>query len=289
MPYDFRQPMTLPREYSRVLEMAFETFSRHWSTQMMAHLRTAAQVRFESLEMRSYDEYVSSLEPVTTLLVCGIEGGRRTALIEFPLSSALMWIDRLLGGRGAPGAVEDRDLTEIEVQLIRLLMDRALKDLNYSFSTLLHLDAEIKSIQYSPQMVQAAAASTPVLVARFTMDVDGDECAASLMLPAEDVIAALRDSQASEAPEEDEELREQREALDRSIQEVPVELAVRFRPQQLSARAVATLAVGDVLGRPQSSAEPLEVVIDDLVVAHAAPGSEGPRLAALIVTVKENS
>ncbi len=289
MPYDFRQPMTLPREYSRVLEMAFETFSRHWSTQMMAHLRTAAQVRFESLEMRSYDEYVSSLEPVTTLLVCGIEGGRRTALIEFPLSSALMWIDRLLGGRGAAGAVEDRDLTEIEVQLIRLLMDRALKDLNYSFSTLLHLDAEIKSIQYSPQMVQAAAASTPVLVARFVMDVDGSECAASLMLPAEDVIAALRDSQASEAPEEDEELREQREALDRSIQEVPVELAVRFRPQQLSARAVATLAVGDVLGLQQSSAEPLEVVIDDLVVAHAAPGSEGPRLAALIVTVKENS
>lgn len=289
MPYDFRQPMTLPREYSRVLEMAFETFSRHWSTQMMAHLRTAAQVRFESLEMRSYDEYVSSLEPVTTLLVCGIEGGRRTALIEFPLSSALMWIDRLLGGRGAPGAVEDRDLTEIEVQLIRLLMDRALKDLNYSFSTLLHLDAEIKSIQYSPQMVQAAAASTPVLVARFVMDVDGSECAASLMLPAEDVIAALRDSQASEAPEEDEELREQREALDRSVQEVPVELAVRFRPQQLSARAVAALAVGDVLGLQQSSSEPLEVVIDDLVVAHAAPGSEGPRLAALIVTVKENS
>ncbi|MCI1641401.1 MAG: flagellar motor switch protein FliM [Actinomyces sp.] len=281
--------MTLPREYSRVLEMAFETFSRHWATQMVASLRTTVQVRFETLEMRSYDEYISSLPQVTTLLVCGIEGGRRTALVEFPLGSALEWIDRMLGGRGTPGAVEDRELTDIEGELVGLLMGRALKDLGYSFSTLLTLDATIKSIQYAPQMVQAAAASAPVLVARFTIDVDGRECAASVMLPAEGVTAALRENQAAEEPEEDEEIRSQREALDRTAQEIPVEVSVRFRPKRVHARELTALRAGDLIALQQSASEPLEVVVGDKLLAHAAPGSEGPRLAALIVTVKENS
>jgi len=289
VPYDFRQPMTLPREYSRVLEMSFETFSRHWATQMVAHLRAPVQVRFEGLEMRSYDEYISSLAPVTVLLVCGIEGGRRTALVEFPLASALEWIDRLLGGRGAPGAVADRELTDIEGQVLALPMGRALKDLDYSFSTLLRLDTTLKTIQYSPQMVQAAAASAPVLVSRFTIDVDGRESAASVMIPAEDVIAALRDNQAADASEEDSELQERREALDRTAQEIPVEVAVRFRPQQVNARRITSLRVGDLIPLQQVASEPLEVVVGDRTLAHAAPGSEGHRLAALIVTVKENS
>ena len=38
--YDFRRPMTLPREHARMLEMAFGTFSRHWANQLVARLPT---------------------------------------------------------------------------------------------------------------------------------------------------------------------------------------------------------------------------------------------------------
>lgn len=290
VPYDFRQPMTLAREHARVLEMAFETFARHWGTQLVGRLRVAAQVSFDSVEMRSYDEYISSLPQVTTMLVCSIEGGRRTAVVEFPLSTAMEWLDRMLGGRGTPGAVPERDLTDIEQQLMRHLMERTLGDLSYSFATVIPLETELKNIQYSPQMIQATTASTPVLVARFTVDVEGQSVAATAMLPAEDIVAALRENQGTDnrSEEEIENERRERELLDLAVQEVPVEVAVRFRPVPVHPREIVRLSVGDLLPLHQSAAQPLDVVVGDRVLAHAAAGTSGSRLAGLIVHVKEN-
>lgn len=289
--YDFRQPMTLAREHSRVLEMAFETFSRHWSTQLVAHLRTGAQVTFDKLAMCSYDDYVSSLPGMTTLLLFGIEGGRRTGVLEFPLTRALEWIDRMLGGLGRPGAVPERDLTEIEQELIRYLTDRTLHDLGYSFATVLPLEAQLKNIQYSPQMMQATAASTPVLVARFTVEVDGESAPATVMFPAEDIVQALRENQGDDNRTPEEIFAEERERarLERAVQEVPVQVALRLHPQSIHPRDMLALGVGDLIPLYHPASQPLEVVVGDRVLAEAAAGVSGSRLAAVVVHVKENA
>lgn len=288
--YDFRQPMTLAREHSRVLEMAFETFSRHWGTQLVAHLRTAAQVTFEKLTMCSYDDYVASLPQLTGLLVFGIEGGRRTGVLEFPLARALEWVDRMLGGLGTPGAVPERDLTDIEQDLVRHLTARTLHDLGYSFATVLPLEPQLKHIQYSPQMMQATAASTPVLVARFTVEVDGERAPATVMFPAEDLVQALRANHGADnrTPDEIEAEHRQRVRLDRAVQEVPVEMTLRLRPQPVQPREILALNIGDVLPLYHPASQPLEVVVGDRILAEAAAGVSGSRLAAVIVHVKEN-
>ncbi len=289
--YDFRQPMTLAREHSRVLEMAFETFSRHWGTQLVAHLRTGAQVTFDKLDMCTYDEYVSSLPGMTTLLILGMGGGRRTGVLEFPLNRALEWVDRMLGGLGTPGTVSSRDLTEIEQDLIRHLTERTLHDLGYSFSTVLVLEPQLRLIQYSPQMIQATAASTPVLVARFTVDVDETSSPATIMLPAEDIVQALRESQGADSRtvEELESERIERDRLDRAVQEVPVEVTVRMRPQPINPRELLALEVGDVVPLHHGATQPLEVVVGERVLAQAAAGTNGSRLAAVVVHDKENA
>ena len=289
--YDFRQPMTLAREHSRVLEMAFETFSRHWGTQLVAHLRTGAQVTFDKLVMCTYDEYVSSLPGMTTLLILNLGGGRRTGVLEFPLDRALEWVDRMLGGLGTPGAVPPRDLTEIEQDLMRLLTDRTLHDLGYSFSTVVALEPQLRLVQYSPQMIQATAASTPVLVARFTVDVDDTKAPATIMFPAEDIVQALRDNQGADSrtEEELEAERNERTRLDRAVQQVPVSVAVRMRPQTIHPRQLMKLQVGDILPLYHPVTQALEVVVGERVLAQAAAGTNGSRLAAVVVHDKENA
>src|SRR3954454_10509037 len=152
--------MTLPREHARMLEMAFGTFSRHWANQLVARLRVSVTSAGTEVKMCSYDEYVASLPTTTTVVLCSVEPGRRVALVQFPLDAALVWIDHMLGGPGTPGAVPERELTEIEQALIMELLRRTLADLNYSFAAIVRLEAEFKQIQYTPQFVQAAEAST---------------------------------------------------------------------------------------------------------------------------------
>lgn len=283
--------MTLAREHARMLEMAFETFSRHWANQLVARLRVSVSASVTGVEMRSYDEYVASLPTTTTMVLFGVEPGRRVGVVQFPLDSALVWVDHMLGGPGTPGAVPARELTEIEQQLIRELLRRTLGDLNYSFAAVTNLEAEFKNIQYTPQFVQAADASTPVITARFVLRVDDQEVPASVMLPAEGLIAAMRDGEHLDlrTAEEIAEQKRQRDVLEVAVQRVPVDVAVRFRPITVHPREVVHLRVGDVLPLHHPASRPLDVVVGNRVLAQAAPGAQGSRLAGMVVHVKESS
>ncbi|GAA1647988.1 flagellar motor switch protein FliM [Georgenia ruanii] len=290
MAYDFRRPMTLPREHARMLEMAFGTFSRHWANQLVARLRVSVSSAVTEVKMCSYDEYVASLPTTTTVVLCSVEPGRRIALVQFPLDAALVWIDHMLGGPGTPGAVPERELTEIEQALIMELLRRTLADLNYSFAAIVRLEAEFKQIQYTPQFVQAAEASTPVIVARFELHVDEQDVPVSVMLPAEGLMTALRDGEHVDlrTAEEIAEEKVQSRLLEVAVQQVPVDVAVRFRPVTVHPREVVALRPGDVLPLHHPASRPLDVVVGDRVLAQAAPGTQGSRLAGMVVHVKEN-
>ncbi|WP_324650462.1 flagellar motor switch protein FliM [Georgenia sp. H159] len=289
--YDFRRPMTLAREHARVLEVALGTFSRQWANQLLASLRVSAQVTLESIAMCAYEEYISSLPARTTMVVCAVGPNRRPGLVQFPLDTSLTWVDHMLGGRGVPDSVPERDLTEMEQLLIGDLMGKVLADLDYAFSGIAAVDAELRRIQHTPQLLQATAASTAVITATFTILVEDHSVTATLMLPAEGLLASLRERESVEtrSAEEVETERMQRELLDRAVQQSPVEVAVRLGPIPIHPREVVHLSVGDLVPLHHPSALPLDVVVGDRVLAQAVAGTNGSRLAGLVVNVKENS
>ncbi|KGM09319.1 flagellar motor switch protein FliM [Cellulomonas bogoriensis] len=287
--YDFRRPMTLAREHGRALEMAFETYARQWGTQLTSRLRVVAQVNLDTVEMRSYDEYVRSLPAMTTMVLCALDQGRSTSALQMPLDTTMVWIDYLLGGPGLSTGDSDRELTEIEWHLLKDLLQHALADLTYAFASVCPLDVTVRSVQYNPQFVQAVAASEPVIIASFDLNVAGKESSATMMMPADVLLAAL------EAGEELdnrslEEVREQELAearLAEQVHDVPVSVAVQFSPRVVPASEIADLQVGDLLTLRHRSDKPLDVVVGDVPLARAALGSNGSRLACLVVASEE--
>lgn len=288
--YDFRRPTTLAREHARLLEMAFETFARQWGTQLTARLRVMSGVTFDGVTLHSYDEYVRALPASTAMVLCTVEQTRQTAVVQMPVSALMVWIDYLLGGNGVGDEREGRELTEIELTLVRDLLQHALGDLSYAFAALMPLDVSVRSVQYNPQFVQAVGASDSVLVATFTLTSGEREDTATFMLPAELLLASLRASEGTDSRSADE-----RRAhalalveLDAAVQEVPVDVSVRFAPVVVSPRDVLALTVGEVLPLSHPTTKPLDVVVDGVVLARAAAGNNGSRLACMVVTVEEN-
>lgn len=289
--YDFRRPMTLAREHARALEMDFETFARQWGTLLTSRLRVVAQVTLESVELRSYDEFVRGLPPMTTMVLCGVDPGRATGVLQMPVDTTMLWVDYLLGGPGLAGAVPERELTDIEWQLVRELLGHAVGDLGYALAAVCPIDVTVRSVQYAPQFVQAAAASEPVIIATFTMALGEHRSTTSLMIPAETLLTSLRAGEKHDNRSVDE-VQEHELALDRiadQVRGVPVSIGVRFAPRPVTARDVVGLQVGDLLPLGHRADQPLDVVIGDVVLARAALGSNGSRLACLVVTSEEKS
>jgi flagellar motor switch protein FliM len=287
-PYDFRRPTKLSREQVRTLQMAYETFGRQWSTLLTSTLRVVCQANLLSIEQITYDEYVSGLGNPTCMGMLSIDPLPGVGILEVSMSSAMSWIDHLLGGPGSK-VQPQRPLTDIEMMLLRGLLERTLHELRYACEPIAKFQPRLNALEYNPQFAQAAPASAMVIVASFDLRVGEDECVATLCLPYTSLSPHLEAASGRSASSERERIARDNaaRAMREGLQSVPVDVAVRFTPVQLTPTDILGLSVGDVLPLGHPTARPLSVTAADVVFAHAVPGAQGKRLACLVVTPPE--
>ncbi len=290
-PYDFRRPIQLSREHSRMLQLAFDGFARQATTVFTSALRTVCSVGLVSVEQRTYAEYVDSLDASTYLTMFSAEPMHARGVLEIPLAAVMTSIDHMLGGPG-PAHQPERPLSEIESTVARTLIDRLLGEMRYSMSGVVPLEPTVTGVEYSPQFAQVAGAADVMVVAAFDLRINDRAWRMTVCLPFAGLLPHLVRASAP-VPASDRERAQRARAsaqlLDR-FQQVPVDIAVRMRPTSLGPVDISLLQVGDVIRLDHPAAAPLEVVVDGETFAHATAGSRGPRLAALIVgTPKENS
>jgi flagellar motor switch protein FliM len=264
--------------------MLCETFARRWATLLTSSLRAVCSVSLLSIEQLTYDEYVGSLSTPTVMNLLTIEPIPGTAVIEISLPSAMATVDHLLGGPGGENQPA-RPLSEIESALLRGVLGRVLGELQYAFESQLHMRPELAGVEYNPQFAQVAATSDMVIVASFEMRIGVLESVATLCLPFAGVVSRLESASGhGTVSERERRAREQAGvALAQGLQAVPVDVSVRFAPVPLTPAELVSLSVGDVLPLRHATSAPLAVTAGDVVFAHAVPGSQGKRLACLVV------
>lgn len=287
--YDFRRPTKLSREHVRVLEMALDTLSRQWTTLLTTQLRSVCSVTFVSVEQLTYDEYVSSLQTPTSLFVLELDPIPGAGMLDVSVPVAMTIVDHLLGGPGREGQPE-RTFTEIESMLLHSVFERALAELGYAFEGVIPLVGTIARTETSPQFAQAASPSDGFLVAGFELVVGSQSCLTTLALPFGDMFAALeRSLQGTSSNRERSDREAARRLVTERLTDTDVEVALVVGPTLVRMSDVVSLKPGDVvrLGHPIS--EPLSVTSAGTTFAHAVPGSEGSRMACLIVHSSEES
>lgn len=275
--YDFRRPTTLAREHTRVLELAFETFARQWGTQLTAKVRVVSQVGCEQVVMCTYDEYAASLPSTTAMVLCAIGDVDAKAVIQFPTTAALSWVGHMLGGTGGYTG-DERKFTQIEHGLVRSLMDDALEDLRYSLGSLLASPIAVDGIQYNSQFAQAAATADLMIVARFEIRVGETTAAATVALPAGALLPQMGEAHPMSSKDD------ARDLVHAQVAWVPVDVSLRLTPAQVLPTQVLNLSVGDVLPLPHSTHRPFDVAVGGQVMARAALGANGSRLACVITS-----
>jgi flagellar motor switch protein FliM len=281
-PYDFRRPIKLSRDHIRTLQIAFETYARSCGTLLTTRLRVVSSVTLAAIEQLNYDEYVASLENPTVIAVVAIDPLPGTVLLELSSSAAMTAIDHMLGGTGGPQP--QRPLTDVEMPLLRGLIERMLGELRYGFETLVDISPKLKEIEYNAQFLRAHQPGDAVVVASFDLKIGAEECVASICLPFNTILPVLERQETVELTPAERMIRDvAHRNLTAGLSAAPIDVAVRFQPIRMRTDDIVDLRPGDVvpLGHPISM--PLEVTVNETVFAHAMPGNQGARLACLVV------
>lgn len=281
--YDFRRPNRFSREHVRALQIVNDTFARQFALVLSTALRVSCQVSVTSVRQYTCEEYTRTVPNPSLLAVLHFDPLAGSGVFQLPMGIVMSIVDRMLGGTGGTDQ-PNRPLSEIEVGLVRQLLQRIVSELTYAFDTLTPVNPGVSSLESDPQFLQMAAPSEPVIVSEFNIRIGDQQATSTLCIPfatLQPALDALTASQVTHRTEDECAAR----AVERQLHAVSVELSVAFQVVSVTSSELLSLTVGDVLPLRHPVATPLAVLADGVQVAAAVPGSHGHHLACQIISI----
>ncbi|WP_336250259.1 flagellar motor switch protein FliM [Stomatohabitans albus] len=288
--YNFKRPNKVTRDHVRALQLVHETFARQLSTIFSSTLRTICPISVDSIEQETYDEFISVLPNPTFLGILAVDPLPGRGMLHLPQDCAMNVVDRLLGGQGLPTNAS-RPMSEIEVNVLRGLLDRGVRELKYAFESFMKVDGRIASYESNPQFAQLLSLSDMVVTGTYTLSIEDESWQIKLSFPYNmlepALIAFTQSKQANE--HKPEELAEVRLRLREHVEQAKVEVRVEFNTVSVAAEEIIDLRIGDVLPLSHRVKDPLTVKIGDQPCFEALPGRSGNRLSCMVITDSSNN
>lgn len=285
-PYDFRHPSKLSKDQLRTLQMIFEGFARQASSSLSGLLRSQVHVALVSIEQSVYDDYVRALPQRTLLNLATADPLPGTFVFEYDIGTALVIVDRLLGGVGK-AAGQDRAITDIEEALLQSIATVLLEAMTEAWAHLVPLEAKLQRLEYSPRFLQIAPQNEPVLLLLFDLRVHERQTTVSMCIPYSVIEPISSDLtvqtlfnavQREVTPEESAEVRMR-------LQRVTVPLAAVLGTTELPVATVNDLQAGDVIRLDGLATDPLVLTVNKKSTYVARPGLVRHGIAVQIVGV----
>jgi len=286
-PYDFRRPDRFSKEQWQTLQAMHETYARLAGTAFSSRLRELVQVRLSSLEQGLYAEWQAQVPARTVCYIYTLPALGGSVAIEFNYDVAAEVIDRLLGGTGVM-VDRARELTEIEVALLRSFAAALEPALNGMWEHIAPVAPELSDLGHDPELIQLAGPNDVVVTAFFEINLGNHLGAMSMCTPytvVEPVAGRLSHQlwlHAGAAVRRDDLTRR---ALEHSLRSAPLDISVSLGGANLPARALSNLAVGDTIVLDTRAEAALPLSVGGLERFRSRPGLVGRNVGVTITEV----
>jgi flagellar motor switch protein FliM len=168
--YDFRRPNKFSKEQMRTLQIIHENYARITSNFLTAYLRTNIKIQLATVSQVTFEEFIFSLPTPTLMTIFSASESLGSAMLETNPQFTFPIIDLLFGGRGEmPKAV--RELTEIEITVMRRVITKMLENLRYAWEDIYVLEPRIENIDTNPQFNQMLASTETVALMTFSTEI----------------------------------------------------------------------------------------------------------------------
>ena len=262
--YDFRRPSKVSKEQLRTLTSIHEVVARMLSTAMTSQLRLAMQVTLSSVDQSNYEDYIRELGEHSVISVVSLEPLPGAIIWEVGEDSAFAMVDRLLGGVGQTLG-QSRELTDIEVALLKSVVRNGLPSYRDAWVNIVDLDPTLEETYVGSQYVQIALATDTVMVAVFEVRLNETTGTMTMCIPysvLEPIIGKLS-TRALFASNRKDDAGRNMNAMISSLQEVKVPMVALLGGATLSFSDVLSLRTGDVVVLDSRINSQLPVIVVD--------------------------
>ncbi len=295
--YDFSSPKKFTKDQLKSLSSLYENYARVLSSYFTSILRSSCEVTISQIEEQRYYEFNNALPDNTLIGIISFlpdEGNfdETTMMLELSTTFGFLLVDRLMGGGGEPVA-PDRDYSEIEQSLLRMIMGNATKYLQDVWSSSLALTAQLRSVETNGRFIQTFAPQDVVVIITFEINDEYYKGTANMCMPTanlEDIINSFTIKYNHSMKQQDEEKEQQkRDRLLDYLKDSNIELEAHLDDCTMSLGDLSQLQVNDVISLNKRIDEDVSVRVEGIPWFKARLGEVDSHKALKLVKTEVNS
>lgn len=289
--YDFKRPDKFSKEQLRTVSIMHETFSRLTTTSLSAQLRSYVTVHVASVEQITYEEFIRSIPNPTTLAVINMDPLKGNAVLEIDPAITFCMIDRLFGGRGLTSGNKNRDLTDIEQEVMEGVIVRILANIREAWTQVIDLRPRFAQIETNPQFAQIVPPTEMVVLITLETKVGEEEGMMNFCIPylvLEPIVSKLS-SQYWFSSVRKNSTTQYLGTIKQQLTSVDMDVVADFGSINVPIRDVLSLRVGDVIRLSNIKlGDPLSLSVGNEKKFYCQPGVVGKKMAVQITGKVEN-
>ena len=278
---DFSRPSKFAQDQQRRLERAHESFCRTAGQRLSTELLTPIELEVLSLDQLTWSTAIGQIPQPSICATIECRPLGTQVLMTAELSLMLRLAERLMGGTSAT-VVKPRELTEIEIALVRRVFDTLLEVLAATWDELAGITTHLLAIESQIANVNLAPPSEPTLMLTIEVRVDGSSSTMALVLPHRSVEPALEHLSGGQFGEVAIDA-ESRVAVRSGVASVDVELRAEVASRQIPVDEMLALQPGDVLRFRVPAANGVMLYAGQVPAHRAQPGRNGNWRAVQVV------
>ena len=270
---DFSRPSKFAQDQQRRLERAHESFCRTAGQRLSTELLTPIELEVLGLDQLTWSTAIGQIPQPSICATIECRPLGTHVLMTAELALMLRLAERLMGGTSAT-LVKPRELTEIEVALVRRVFDTLLEQLSVTWAELAGLTTHLLSVESQIANVNLAPPSEPTLMLTIEAKIDGSSSTMSLVLPHRAVEPALEHLSGSQFGEVEVDPTAQA-AVRNGVAAVDVELRAEVASRHMPVDEMLALKPGDVLRFRVPAANGVTLCAGHVPAHRAQPGRNG--------------
>lgn len=289
--YDFKHPNRVSKDQLRTIQTIHESFARGFATHLSTRLRSLVDIDLTSVDQLTYSEFIMSMADPSAVYIFNIKELEGDAILEISPQLVLYIIDRSFGGEG--GVIQEaREITIIEQNVMKKIVDNALEQLVRAWQNITPLTLELRDFETNPQLIQISPPGETAIMISFEVKIADFSSLLNLCFPyfvLEDVMPKLS-AQHQITHNQKKRSHHDENIVRHKLKKADIPVAVNLGTTELSLREVLDLGQGDIVRLDNRLDQMLEVIIGDTGKFRGKPGIyRGHKAVQIVSEIREGA
>ncbi|OGI11151.1 MAG: flagellar motor switch protein FliM [Candidatus Margulisbacteria bacterium GWF2_35_9] len=167
--YDFRRPNKFSKDLLRILKGFHDNMARLFSASLSVYLRQDVKIHLTYIEQHTYSEYIEDSNESSLYYIISFIDDQ--AILSLDVNIALLLVEKILGGEGYSVNTDRTEPTEIEMVILRNILDKLFHHQKESWGDIMKDLPRIITVENNPRVIHLVQPNDIVLKMVFEVSI----------------------------------------------------------------------------------------------------------------------